>query len=126
VLAHLFTYCLSTILHKNSSLRSETTDMYKAGIAGATGYTGYELIQLIHRHPQMAVGWITSESSAGNNVADVHPAPWDYPLISLEDAVERASEVDVVFLCLPHAASIGPVKRFQKAGVRVVDLSADF
>jgi N-acetyl-gamma-glutamyl-phosphate reductase len=100
--------------------------MYKAGIAGATGYTGIELIQLIHRHPQMTIGWLTSESSAGSTVADVHPVPWDYPLISLDEAVERASEVDVVFLCLPHAASIGPVKRFQEAGVRVVDLSADF
>lgn len=100
--------------------------MYKAGIAGATGYTGYELIQLIHRHPHMEIGWVTSESSVGNTVADVHAVPWNYPLISLDEAVARADEVDVVFLCLPHAASIGPVKRFQAAGVRVVDLSADF
>jgi N-acetyl-gamma-glutamyl-phosphate reductase len=100
--------------------------MYKAGIAGATGYTGFELIQLIHRHPQLEVGWLTSESSAGSSVADVHAVPWNYPLITLDEGVERASEVDVVFLCLPHAASIGPVKRFQEAGVRVIDLSADF
>jgi N-acetyl-gamma-glutamyl-phosphate reductase len=100
--------------------------MFKAGIAGATGYTGYELIQLIHRHPQMSVGWLTSESNAGATIADVHPAPWDYPLISLDEGVARAHEVDVVFLCLPHAASIGPVQRFQEAGVRVIDLSADF
>ncbi|RIK43447.1 MAG: N-acetyl-gamma-glutamyl-phosphate reductase [Chloroflexi bacterium] len=100
--------------------------MYKAGIAGATGYTGYELIQLIHRHPELEVGWLTSESSAGSTIADIHAAPWEYPLISLDEAVERASEVDVVFLCLPHAASIGPVKHFQEAGVRVIDLSADF
>ena len=100
--------------------------MYKGGVAGATGYTGFELIQLIHRHPQLAIGWLTSENSAGSSVADVHPVPWDYPLISLDEAVERAGEVDVVFLCLPHAASIGPVKRFQEAGVRVIDLSADF
>lgn len=100
--------------------------MYKAGIAGATGYTGYELIQLIHRHPQMEVGWVTSENSAGNPVGDSHAAPWDYPLITLDEGVSRADEVDVVFLCLPHAASIEPVKRFQEAGVRVIDLSADF
>jgi N-acetyl-gamma-glutamyl-phosphate reductase len=100
--------------------------MYKAGIAGATGYTGYELIHLIHRHPQMEIGWVTSENSAGSTVADVHAVPWNYPLISLDEAVGRANEVDVVFLCLPHAASIGPVKRFQEAGVRVIDLSADF
>lgn len=100
--------------------------MFKAGIAGATGYTGIELIQLIHRHPQLTISWLTSESNAGGVISDVHAVPWDYPLISLEAAVERANEVDVVFLCLPHAASIEPVKRFQQAGVRVIDLSADF
>ncbi len=100
--------------------------VYKAGIAGATGYTGYELVQLIHRHPNLKVGWLTSENSAGGKFSDVHSAPWDYPLISLAEGMQRANEVDVVFLCLPHAASIGPVRTFQETGVRVVDLSADF
>jgi len=100
--------------------------LYKVGIAGATGYTGYELIQLIHRHPHMKIGWLTSENSAGGKFSDIHAVPWDYPLISLEDGVRRAQDVDVVFLCLPHAASIGPVKTFQQTGVRVIDLSADF
>lgn len=100
--------------------------MYKAGIAGATGYTGLELIKIIHRHPQMELAWATSESSAGTPYSGVHPVPWDYPLIQLADALERADEVDVVFLCLPHTASIGPVRAFRDTGVRVVDLSADF
>ena len=100
--------------------------MYKVGIAGSTGYTGLELLKIIQRHPEMEVGWLTSENNAGGTYADVHAVPWNYPLIKLEDAVLKASEVDVVFLCLPHAASIGPVKAFFQAGVRVVDLSADF
>ncbi len=100
--------------------------MYKAGIAGATGYTGYELIKLIHRHPELEVGWVTSESSAGKTMADLHAVTWGYPLITLAQAMERADEVDVVFLCLPHAASIEPVRRFSATGVRVIDLSADF
>jgi N-acetyl-gamma-glutamyl-phosphate reductase len=100
--------------------------MYKAGIAGATGYTGFELVQLIQRHPQLEVAWVTSENSAGKPFCDVHAAPWDYPLISLQEGMRRASDVDVVFLCLPHAASIEPVRAFQATGVRVVDLSADF
>lgn len=100
--------------------------MYRAGIAGATGYTGFELVQLIHRHPEMEIGWLTSENSAGKAFADVHAAPWDYPLISLQEGMGRAAEVDVVFLCLPHAASIEPVRTFQATGVRVIDLSADF
>jgi N-acetyl-gamma-glutamyl-phosphate reductase len=100
--------------------------MYRAGIAGATGYTGYELIQLIHRHPHMQVGWLTSESSAGKKFSDVHPVPWDYGLINLDDALRSAEKVDVVFLCLPHTASIEPVKSFRQTGACVIDLSADF
>jgi N-acetyl-gamma-glutamyl-phosphate reductase len=100
--------------------------MYRAGIAGATGYTGIELVQLIQRHPQLEVAWVTSESSAGKLLSDVHAAPYDYPLISLEEGMKRAADVDVVFLCLPHAASIEPVRTFQATGVRVIDLSADF
>jgi N-acetyl-gamma-glutamyl-phosphate reductase len=100
--------------------------MYKAGIAGVTGYTGLELVTLIQRHPQLEIGWITSESSAGKRFCDVHAAPWDYPLITLADAHQRVAEVDVVFLCLPHGESIEAAKRFAASGVRVIDLSADF
>jgi N-acetyl-gamma-glutamyl-phosphate reductase len=100
--------------------------MLKAGIAGATGYTGLELVQLIHRHPLLEIGWLTSESSAGKRFCDVHAAPWAYPLIPLAAAVERADEVDVVFLCLPHGESIDAVRAFAAAGARIVDLSADF
>jgi N-acetyl-gamma-glutamyl-phosphate reductase len=104
----------------------EEYTMYKAGIAGATGYTGYELTKLIHRHPEMEIGWVTSENSAGRTMAEVHACDWTYPLITLEEAMQRADEVDVVFLCLPHAASIEPVRAFGATGVRVIDLSADY
>src|SRR5690554_5188467 len=100
--------------------------MYRAGIAGATGYTGIELVQLIHRHPEMEVAWVTSENSVGKPLSEVHAVPFDYPLISLQEGMQRAADVDVVFLCLPHAASIEPVRAFQATGVRVIDLSADF
>ncbi|MBX2997042.1 MAG: N-acetyl-gamma-glutamyl-phosphate reductase [Caldilineaceae bacterium] len=100
--------------------------MYKAGIAGASGYTGYELIKLIHRHPHLEIGWLTGESSAGQNYDEIYPVQWNYPLISLDEALTRIEEVDVVFLCLPHAASMEAVKRFYATGIRVVDLSADF
>lgn len=100
--------------------------MQKAGVAGATGYIGYELITLIHRHPELEVGWLTSERSAGKRFSEVFSTPWDYTLITLEDAYLRTDEVDVVFLCLPHAESMEAVKRFYVAGVRVIDLSADF
>jgi N-acetyl-gamma-glutamyl-phosphate reductase len=100
--------------------------MLRAGIAGATGYTGLELVQWIQRHPHVEVGWLTSEASAGRDFSTVHAVPWSYPLISLADAYERAGDVDVVFLCLPHGESMEAMRRFAATGVRVIDLSADF
>ena len=99
---------------------------FRAGIAGATGYTGFELIQLLQRHPQVSVGWVTSESSAGKPYSDLYPVPWAYPLITLADALARADEVDVVFLCLPHGESAAAAQKFAAAGLQVIDLSADF
>jgi N-acetyl-gamma-glutamyl-phosphate reductase len=52
--------------------------------------------------------------------------PWAIPLITLEEGIARAGEVDVVFLCLPHGESITAAQRFIAAGVMVIDLSADF
>lgn len=100
--------------------------MYRCGIAGATGYTGLELITWIQRHPLLEIGWVTSESSAGKRFSDVHAAPWDYALIPMAEAFARAGEVDVVFLCLPHGESLEAARRFAEDGLRVIDLSADF
>jgi len=98
--------------------------MLNVGIVGATGYTGYELIQLIARHPQARLAWATSESSAGKRIRDLYPTPDDTPLIRYDDAPLRRA--DVIFFCLPHAASMEAVARARAAGVRAIDLSADF
>lgn len=100
--------------------------MIRIGIAGATGYTGYELIRILERHPEVEIAWLTSERNAGRPYSEVYPGPWDMELITLETALRRAGEVDVVFLALPHAESIGPVRAFRGTGVTVIDLSADY
>ncbi len=100
--------------------------MIRVGIAGATGYTGFELLRLLARHAQTQLVWLTSERSAGRRYREVLPGPWDHELISLEAALARADEVDVVFMALPHAASIEPVRAFHGTGATVVDLSADY
>jgi N-acetyl-gamma-glutamyl-phosphate reductase len=96
----------------------------RVGIFGATGYTGYELIHILLRHPQAEIVFTTSESGAGGRLSDLFPCPWDFPLIGLADA--PLDQVDVVFLCLPHGASMDAVRRVRSAGVRAIDLSADF
>ena len=99
----------------------------RVGIAGATGYTGFELIQILRRHPNVELAWLTSESNAGGKLSSVFPCPWDDELLPLETALsQRLGDVDVVFLCLPHAASMDAVARVRAGGVRAIDLSADF
>lgn len=94
------------------------------GVIGATGYTGYELLQLLHRHPRAQLAWATSESSAGKRMSDLYPTPDDTPLLRQEDA--PLAQADVVFLCLPHVASMEAVAQVRAAGVCAIDLSADF
>jgi len=98
--------------------------MINVGIYGVTGYAGYELLRWIGRHPEARVVFTTSESQAGKALADVYPGPLDTPLLAPDDA--PLGEVDVVFLGLPHGVSAGVAQRALAAGVRVIDLSADF
>jgi len=101
--------------------------MIRVGIVGATGYTGLELLKLLKRHPAIEIAWLTSESSAGQLFGDVFavpPALGSYPLVAAADADLTAT--DLVFCCLPHAASQAQVAAALTAGARVVDLSADF
>lgn len=98
--------------------------MIRVGIFGATGYAGYELVQLLLRHPEARLVFATSEQSAGGKLSDSYPCPDDIVLVRAEDA--PLGEVDCVFCSLPHGASMATVKRAYQAGVRVIDLSADF
>ena len=94
------------------------------GVYGASGYTGFEMLRLIRRHSQVRLHFATSESAAGHNIHDIYPVTWDIPLVSAEDA--DLTGVDAVFVCLPHGASMATVVAARQAGVRVIDLSADF
>jgi N-acetyl-gamma-glutamyl-phosphate reductase len=98
--------------------------MLNVGIFGATGYTGNLLVRLVSNHPQAQIRFGTSESSAGQLLSDVFPCPYDLKLVRADDA--PLADVDVAFLCLPHAESMGMVRRVIEAGVKAIDLSADF
>jgi N-acetyl-gamma-glutamyl-phosphate reductase len=98
--------------------------MINVGIYGVTGYAGYELLRWIQRHREARVVFTTSESQAGKSLAEVFPGPLDTPLLAPDDA--PLTESDVVFLGLPHGVAASTAKRARAAGVRVIDLSADF
>jgi len=98
--------------------------MIQVGIFGVTGYTGYELLKILQRHPHARVRFATSQTWAGQSLRRVFAGAPDLPLIAAADA--PLEQVDLVFLCLPHAAAARTAVAALAAGANVIDLSADF
>jgi N-acetyl-gamma-glutamyl-phosphate reductase len=98
--------------------------MVKVGVYGATGYTGYELITLLKRHPQVEITFATSVSYAGKLLREIYPGGPVLTLVSPDEAA--LEETDLVFLCLPHAAAAETAVKALEVGNKVIDLSADF
>jgi len=101
----------------------------KVAVLGASGYTGLELLRILLRHPEFEVAAATSEQRAGRPVGEAFPAlrgRLDLDFESVDDAAALAGRVELAFTALPHAASAPAVETLRAAGVRVVDLSADF
>lgn len=98
----------------------------RAGVYGATGYTGIELLRLLARHPDASLAFATSREHAGRRLSAVFDGAPE-PDVRLVDPSEAdPSSVDVVFLCLPHGAAAETAVLAVDAGTRVIDLSADF
>ena len=99
--------------------------MIRAGIIGGSGYTGGELLRLLHFHPNVEVTQITSREHAGRYIHVVHPNMRGVSKIKFihPDAVEAC---DVLFLCLPHKTSAKYIEHYAELAPKIVDLSADF
>lgn len=102
--------------------------MLNVAIVGASGYTGLELIRILHCHPEVAVTCLTSEQSAGKRISEVFPTlrgRCDLVLENLEP-VRVSEKADIIFTALPHKAAMEVVPTFLKLGRKVIDLSADY
>jgi N-acetyl-gamma-glutamyl-phosphate reductase len=102
--------------------------MIKVGIAGASGYTGVELVKLISNHPKARLEAITSSSYKGKPLTDIFPSMRGFESLVCEDLNARtlADRVDVMFLALPHKVSMAHAAPLLEQGIKVIDLSADF
>ena len=103
------------------------SSILKIGIVGATGYTGTELMRLLSGHPEAAVNVVTSRAEQGRAVAEVFPAlrnHIDLAFSAPDD--DRLGECDLVYFGTPSGTAMEHVPALLQAGVRVVDLSADF
>ena len=97
--------------------------MKRVGILNISGYAGAELARILHRHPQVELVSVTGRTAAGQSIGQVFPH-----LAGLNLTVEAslASDVEFVFSALPHAVSAEELIPYVRAGLPVVDLSADF
>jgi N-acetyl-gamma-glutamyl-phosphate reductase len=104
------------------------TDAMKVGIAGASGYTGAELLRLLSAHPQLEVGVATAHSHAGLPVGGHTPSlRAAYPGLAYEEtSVAALDGLDLVFCALPHGESQKFVPELRGRVGRIVDLAADF
>jgi N-acetyl-gamma-glutamyl-phosphate reductase len=101
--------------------------MIKLGIVGGTGYTGVELMRLLARHPAARVQVITSRSEAGKPVAELFPNLRG--MVDLEfvaPQVDSYRECDLVFFATPNTTAMSQAEELLAAGIRVIDLAADF
>jgi N-acetyl-gamma-glutamyl-phosphate reductase len=104
------------------------TDAMKAGIIGASGYTGAELLRLLAGHPSIEVAVVTAHSHAGERVGEHTPSlAAAYPGLTYEAAVPDALDgLDLVFCGLPHGESQRIVPELRSRVGLIVDLAADF
>lgn len=102
--------------------------MFSVGIIGASGYTGVELLRLCSGHPSLEVRYATGDSKAGTRAASLYPSlAAAYPNLVFEEYdVERARQCDVLFLGLPHEASLALVPELIDSVRLIVDLSAAY
>ncbi len=101
--------------------------MIKVGVVGGTGYTGVELLRLLAVHPDVEIAAITSRGEAGTPVARLFPSLRKRVDIAFSDpAATDLAACDCVFFATPNGVAMGQARSLVDAGVKVIDLSADF
>lgn len=110
---------------QGDTARSGAAGRVRVAVAGATGYTGQELLRLLARHPHVE---ITAATSSGTSAARRLPAlarVWTGSITPL-DPEALARDAELVFLALPDTAAAELAPRLAEQGVRVIDLSGAF
>ncbi len=97
----------------------------RVAVAGATGFTGQELLRILSRHPHVSIAAATSSGATAARRLPALGRIWNGTIVPLEPE-SLAREADVVFLALPDTAAAELAGRFADAGVRVIDLSGAF
>jgi LysW-gamma-L-alpha-aminoadipyl-6-phosphate/LysW-L-glutamyl-5-phosphate reductase len=102
--------------------------MMRIGIIGGSGYVGSELLRLLLMHPQAEVTMVTSRQSVGEFVFNVHPNLRGLTQLKFVpmDISEMQKNCDLIFAATPHGGSVNLVPKILEAGLKVIDMSADY
>lgn len=103
--------------------------MIKVGIVGATGYAGQQLVWFLHNHPGVKIQFLTSHNYANMQFSKVYPNYKGFikeVCINMQEAEGELSNIDVLFIALPHGKAFEITKKALLKGVKVIDLGADF
>jgi N-acetyl-gamma-glutamyl-phosphate reductase len=102
--------------------------MIRVAIIGASGYTGVESIEILLRHPEAQVTYLTALPEECGHVADIFGSLRGRLDMHVEvlDMSKLADKADVVLCCLPHKVSMSFVPRLLDTGLKVIDFSADY
>jgi N-acetyl-gamma-glutamyl-phosphate reductase len=99
----------------------------RVGIVGGTGYTGVELLRLLALHPQCELAAITSRKEAGTGVAEMFPNLRGRVKLKFADPGKAGlKDCDLVFFATPNGVAMGEARALVDAGVRIIDIAADF
>jgi N-acetyl-gamma-glutamyl-phosphate reductase len=101
--------------------------MIKVGIVGGTGYTGVELLRLLAQHPQVELSVITSRADQGMPVSQMFPSLRGHVNLCFTHQDEaHLDQCDLVFFATPNGIAMHHARALLDAGVRIIDLAADF
>jgi N-acetyl-gamma-glutamyl-phosphate reductase len=104
-----------------------TEKQVKIGIVGGTGYTGVELLRMLSQHPNAELSMITSRKEAGTRLDAMFPSLRGRCDLSFSDtATADFTKCDVVFYATPHGVAMADAPKMMAAGVKIIDLAADF
>lgn len=98
----------------------------KAGVIGASGYAGAELVRLLSTHPNVELVGINARSFIGQAISDLYPSFYQIIDLIFEDEDSVIAKSDVVFASLPHGVSEPIALKCHQANKVFIDLGADF
>ncbi len=98
----------------------------RAGIIGASGYSGIELTRIVTRHPGLSLSFVTSDRWVGQTIAAKTRIVSEQSYVTVDQGLEAAAGCDVVFLATPAESSLELAPKLLAKGVKVVDLAGSF